>query len=86
MATYKVEITKDLMRTYTITVPDFVAPEDAKEWCEENAPDLWDVEEHDGLATWDVNDLEEGKEVTVSVKCDFDDDEYEVDGFYPWIK
>jgi len=87
MATYKLELSKKIMRDYTVTVPDFVSPEDAKEWCEENAPDLWDVEEHDQSVTWDgVKDLEEGEEVSVSIKCDLDDDEYEVEGFYPWPK
>lgn len=71
------------MRTYVVTVPDTVSPEDAKEWCDENAGDLWDYDDCDGEVCWSVKDLEEGEEVPVTLRCTFDDAEYELDGFYP---
>lgn len=85
MATYELELTKQIIRHYTVIVPDFVSPEDAKEWCEEKADYIWDVEDNEGPVSWeDVKDLEEGKEVTVSLECTYDTEEYEAGGFFPW--
>jgi hypothetical protein len=81
MATYEIEITKRLMKTSTITVPDHVPADDVKEWAEENADDIFDVDSYERDATWDVDNLVEGDSVGVTVTNTFEDHEYEVEGF-----
>lgn len=81
MARYKVQLTKRIMRDYDIEVPDDIPSEDVKEWVSENISDVWDVEDWHKAESWKVDDLEEGKDVTVVVNCESDLDEYDIDGF-----
>jgi hypothetical protein len=81
MATYEIEITKRLMKTMTITVPDSVTADEAKEWAQDNDSEIFDVDSYDGTVKWNVNDLVDGEKVEVQVAQTFEDFEYETEGF-----
>lgn len=81
MAIYKVELTKKIMRDYTIEVPDHVPDDEARDWIGENVGDIWDVDELDGTAEWDgVDDLQDGEVLKVTVDCDSEIDEFDLEG------
>jgi hypothetical protein len=81
MAKYEVEVSKRLMRTFTIEVPDDIPQENVKEWAAENPHDLFDLEEYQPEEEWDVDDLVDGEIVTMLANCIFEDHEYDVEGF-----
>ena len=83
MTKYEIEITKRLMKTVTITVPDHVPAADVEDWVGENSDDIFDVEEYEDDAAWDVDDFVDGEIVEVFVTNTSGDFEYEVDGFGP---
>jgi hypothetical protein len=84
MATYAVDITKKLMKTVILTVPDSVSKEDAQEWADDNIDDVFDVEHYEGEVKWNVEDLSEGESMEVKISEKMADEEYEIEGFYPW--
>jgi hypothetical protein len=86
MATYAVDITKKLMKTVIMTVPDSVSKEDAQEWVDDNIDDVFDVERYQGEVKWNVDDLSEGESLEVNISEKLADEEYEIEGFYPWPK
>lgn len=85
MATYEVEITKKLMKTVTITVPDNIPAEDVEEWAGENASEVFDVDSYQGIVEWEVEDLVEDEEIKMQLAEKFEDFEYEIEGFDPKI-
>ncbi len=81
MATYEIEITKRLMKTITVNVPDHVPADDVKDWVGENSDDVFDVEPYQGTVLWDADDLVDNEVVKISLSTDFEDHEYDVEGF-----
>lgn len=80
MAIYKVELTKKIMRDYAIEVPSHVPENEACDWIGENVGDVWDVDELDGQANWDVDDLQDGEVLNVTVDCESEIDEFDLEG------
>lgn len=81
MAEYEVEITKRLMKTVTISVPDDVPVEEVKDWVGEFADEVFDVDPYQGVVEWDVDDLIDGREIKMTARTNFEDHEYEIEGF-----
>ena len=82
MAEYEIELTKKLMKTITVTVPDDVPAEEVKEWVNEFPDDLFDVEPYQGTVKYDVDDMLADRDVPMTVCTDFEAHDLEVEGFH----
>lgn len=73
MATYEIDITKRLMKTVVLTVPDHVPEEDAKEWASENIDELFDIEGYQGTEKWEDSTLQDGETLPVELSAKDED-------------
>ncbi|MBC17120.1 MAG: hypothetical protein CL942_08715 [Desulfovibrio sp.] len=77
---YTAEISKKVMKTITIEVPDHVTEEDVKEFTDEAIDDLFDLEDYQGTVKWQEDDFFDSP-VDMTLVASDDGHEYELDGF-----
>jgi hypothetical protein len=80
MTTYEIDITKRVMKTIHVTVPDHIPAKDVREWAYEYIDELHDVSAWQGEVTVDGYDYSFWDHVPITMKAALSDEEYELEG------
>jgi len=75
---YSINVTKRVMKTITMEMPDHIPMDAAREFAEEVVDDIFDIEPYQGTVEW--NEFF-GEPVKVRLTSSDGSDEFDIDGF-----